>query len=694
MFSSKIIIPAFFEKLNFARAAACFFVILCLAYFNALNNPFMIDDFPVILNNPLRGNWRGLPLQFVPEFQKDLNFDDALTAPYYRPLAHILPLVQYAWFGENPAAYHITNLLLFWLAVLTVFSMTTRLTGDTATGFLTGLFVAAHPFFNIIVNYKTAVVFAVQLVFMCSSFLFFLKSLDRPKIRFLVLSTVLFIFSVLCHEVSLILPGFFLLYLAVNGRKFFREHAVKLLPAAAVISAFVVVRATHASLNLVQSNTAAAITGMPVAYFVNLTRIFGVYLQQLLLPVNIILKYGMPPHPGHPGIVLAIGAGLAACGVSLAFSKKVPVVRKFCWLGFFAGFLPVGAGTLIEGGVFYIFEPHWVYFPAIFWFILVASCLSGCLRRFPGITATGLSAMLVFLIVVSIRLNCNWHSEESYAKYWQSRNPEYHRPALILLNYYVGEQRAAEARVSLVRASANCRRNPKIYETVCRKEILNSWAFLEHQIGNLKGARVIALKALEFNPGSSVLHLNYGIYSREDGDLDAALEHFRRAVDLNPRSTTARFQLARLYFDAKNYREAVRLCRHNLDLDPVHKETVKLLFQAYLGLEERGALMVQSRRLLDSIHDARQLGEWAVFFTEKLEHEIALDFFEKGFRIDPANADNLVNGGIFFVKMNKFDEARKIWEYGLSKHPENPGFLENLKNLDQLSTTKSPFHDR
>ncbi len=84
-----------------------------MTYSNSLHNDFLMDDYPMLIKNQQIGD---------PSFLQ-LNIGAHQHQKYFRPVSHILNLITYSFFGENPVGYHVFNLSLFYLACLLLFSL-------------------------------------------------------------------------------------------------------------------------------------------------------------------------------------------------------------------------------------------------------------------------------------------------------------------------------------------------------------------------------------------------------------------------------------------------------------------------------------------------------------------------------------------------------------------------------------------
>ena len=137
-----------------AIAAGCAALLAVAVYVNALQNPFVYDDFRLIVENPTILN----PWDLRSVIVRDIT----------RPLVNISYALDTMIWGRIPLGYHITNLALHAINVMLVFWVALFAAGDrrradvsptgdspTVTGFVTAAVFAVHPMMTEAVGYVT-----------------------------------------------------------------------------------------------------------------------------------------------------------------------------------------------------------------------------------------------------------------------------------------------------------------------------------------------------------------------------------------------------------------------------------------------------------------------------------------------------------------------------------------------------------
>jgi Flp pilus assembly protein TadD len=102
---------------------------------------------------------------------------------------------------------------------------------------------------------------------------------------------------------------------------------------------------------------------------------------------------------------------------------------------------------------------------------------------------------------------------------------------------------------------------------------------LEH--GQLQPAKDLFLKVIALSPNLSRAYNILGVISDQQGDHAAAEQYFDKALELNPRSQSAKLNLAKLFMAERHYREGLTL----LDQFGATENTDVLVMKAQANLQ-------------------------------------------------------------------------------------------------------------
>ncbi len=170
---------------------------------NSVLNDFAYDDLVVIVENTSIQDLDTLP--------------EALVAPYWpneygrdlglwRPVTTALYGIQWAIWGENPAMFHIVNVLLHGVVTALVVLLLAEL-APLALAFVAGLLFAVHPVHVEAVANVVGFAEVFSAAVYLGACLIFLKAGDRIALLPGAAITILFVIAFLAKESAVTLPG-------------------------------------------------------------------------------------------------------------------------------------------------------------------------------------------------------------------------------------------------------------------------------------------------------------------------------------------------------------------------------------------------------------------------------------------------------------------------------------------------------
>ena len=106
--------------------------------------------------------------------------------------------------------------------------------------------------------------------------------------------------------------------------------------------------------------------------------------------------------------------------------------------------------------------------------------------------------------------------------------------------------------------------------------------------------------ALRLNPNSSITHLSYAHFLRQEGKIEEAIREARRGVALDPVSPQGTFLLGQSLYEARRYDEAISQLRKALDLEP-------RFWPAHLYL---GKTLAEQGQYQEAVEELRKAGDF------------------------------------------------------------------------------------
>ena len=185
-----------------------------ISYYPALKCQFTSWDDPLyILENYLVKN-----LSFE-NIKKIFSFDNAVALNYH-PVTILSFAIDYHFSKLNPFQYHLVNIIFHLLNTFLVFIFILRLTDKKLfPAVFVSLFFGIHPMHVESVAWISERKDVLYAFFFLSSLLFYLKFNRTKKTKFLVITFLLFILSVLSKAMAVVLPIIMLLIDYFQDRK-------------------------------------------------------------------------------------------------------------------------------------------------------------------------------------------------------------------------------------------------------------------------------------------------------------------------------------------------------------------------------------------------------------------------------------------------------------------------------------------
>jgi tetratricopeptide (TPR) repeat protein len=156
-------------------------------------------------------------------------------------------------------------------------------------------------------------------------------------------------------------------------------------------------------------------------------------------------------------------------------------------------------------------------------------------------------------------------------------------------------------------------------------------------------------------------HLYEGEYraSSQRDAAERAIEHYKKAYELDPLSAVIGEQLAEMYFISQQLREAVTEAQSVVRRDPRN---------------------LPARRLLARIY-VRSLGDLPSYAEQTARMALAIEQFREIIRLDPNDAESALWLARLYRLSNQTDEAEQVLRNLLASDPYNAGAVEQLGQM-------------
>jgi tetratricopeptide (TPR) repeat protein len=686
---------------------------LLAAYANAFRVPFLFDDPSSIADNPTLRSWR---TAFLPP-------SDSGVTVSGRPLLNATFALNWALGRDNVTGYHVVNLLIHFLAALTLFGLTRRtlllpslsqhsalnsqLSPASASAAPLALSVSAlwalHPLQTESVTY--IVQRAESLVGLCYllTLYCFVRSIDTPASarRWQFLSVLSCLAGMASKEVMASAPLIVLLFdrtfvsgaFAASWRSHKKLHlalaATWLLLAACILS------------TSNRGGTVGLGSGMSSwHYFLTQCQALVHYLRLAVWPHPLVLDYGTTTISRFTTVAPQFFALLALGFATLWALWKKPV-PGFLGAVFFAvlaptsSFVPVITQTMAEHRMYLALAP----------LVLLAAFATHRLLQNRALPLFAVIA-LAFVITTALR-NHDYRTAESIWHDTREKAPLNPRSFTNLAKFHIDQKNYPAAFDLLNRALELDPRDANAWVDLANILLFQNrpaegFARYEH--------------ALSLAPRLFDAHYNYGKALLEHRRIDEALAHIQTALEIKPSSTDARHNLGNALaaarrpaeaiaayeqvlastpgaIDTRNNlaatlltlgraAEAVPLLEENIRLAPNDAPTHLTLGRAHIALNQPDSALADftdAVRLAPSLKEARaNLGH---SLLQAGRHADAITQYEAALKLGLDDASLRLNLGRCFLANNQLAEALDQHRLAASLAPASPEIRHSLARL-------------
>ncbi len=501
-----------------------------LPYVTALRFGFVYDDHLQIEENPQLKIWPGFLRVFSSDVWSMTGSDG--TSNYYRPLMWIAYNSIFSAVGPAPWAFHLLNLLFHAAVTAVVFLLTMHLWPDRRIATISALLFAVHPAHVEPVAWIAALPeLGYALFFLLALYLYVLES---PM-------------CLLCYGVSLLwkesaitfLPCVILYDLIVQRHLRFRRYA----SLAAVTAGYLVVR------SIVLGGLAPHVLYSDISPWTNVLTALsntGVYLTKLAIPLQRSFYY---PVEFVRAIDIRVIIVLLVVGAG-AWKLRGRHAWAASWI--LITLLPVLVVTRVAVPV----AERNLYLASVGFVWLVADVLSRLGRRNVMVLTV---TIVIASIAVDVRRVSDWRDDLTL---WKQALRIYPEDQTIRLNIAseLGRRRQYDSALSYLEEILKL--NPN------HLEALTSKAGLLVSQQNWPAVSETCERVFRIDKNSARCSLNTGLVAQQQGQMEAAREHFDRAYKNNPRLWQALFHQGNLALETGRFSDAARTFKSVLEQNP------------------------------------------------------------------------------------------------------------------------------
>lgn len=548
---------------------------LCLGvYSNAIQHPFVHDDFIFIVNNPSIQNFDLLSIWGRPVFS--LGGDPSVNT-YYRPFLELVYRLQYAFFGMNATGYHLINVLIHWVNGCLLYCLFQKLyPSQRFLPFALAVIFIVHPIQTEAVAAIAGISNTLVLMWSLVALVFVLNyvgSHSVVRLTWLMSAGFAFLLALFTKELAIGVP-----VLMVAGiRVFEKSRGIRV----GVGKPLILMAGVAVIYFLFRNMMLGAPLHFPLHWdYETQTRLLSIpgmlvmYLGLLLWPsgLHYYRSYDIS-QPFWLGIVILMVVGATFCWIYFKAPRAVQDKLRFGLLWFFLPLLPVmNIIPLVNEYSLVMAAEHFLYWPMIGAVLIVVSLAQWLgprviTRRWQP-SVFGCAVWVVVLLAnASIRQNMTWAGEIPLFERMVTFQPSFGRGRMLLAKAYYRADRWDDGVAQYQKGLAIMRRytvltgnHPvrKVYQKNA-EDIMHGMIFGLERSGRFNEARPYYKSLFEQGYRQTgllnALALNYA----QTGDCGQATRYWQEALERSPDDLQMVTSLGLCYETLQNW-ERARSC--------------------------------------------------------------------------------------------------------------------------------------
>lgn len=437
------------------------------------------------------------------------------TSQYYRPILNLSFLLETTAFGLNTKIYHLTNIMLFILALYLMYVFLLKLNlNKTILKFLI-LLISVHPILTSCAVWIPARNDTLLAIFIFSSFIFFIKYLETKSIKSLFLYVLFFTIALFTKETALIIFILYPIFIICFDYKLSKKEIVKniLFFIPIIIIYFCLRNLSVYSINIKY-------------YFDNITVCFNnfctgisTYLYKFFIPSDIqIMLYDI-----NLTFKNIIFDSLVLIVLLFLYYKKILNTKLLLFSIMWFVLCLISTFLLQE----YVYLNHRLIL-SLFAVVLLLTCLiQNLITRYKIIVKYLLLFYVIlfaFCFIYSLNMQDKYKNKYIYLSNAYSDAPNYRGSIYWLSRLYLENNDFDNARKFLEKARYG---DKHTYES--------DLALIYYREGNIDKAEELYNKSIEYGINKAQCYRNLSvIYLKRDNDVNKALEYARLAVNEDP----------------------------------------------------------------------------------------------------------------------------------------------------------------
>jgi protein O-mannosyl-transferase len=186
-------------------------------------------------------------------------------------------------------------------------------------------------------------------------------------------------------------------------------------------------------------------------------------------------------------------------------------------------------------------------------------------------------------------------------------------------------------------------------------------------------------RTLSLWPGSYIAQCNFGITLADQGNVAAAIQHFNRALQINPHDARSINNLGKILTGQGKLDAAIQDFHRALNLEPENVRVLNNLGVALAAQDKvNDAVQDLDKVLRLNPEDANAYYNLGNIYASRADYDDASQNYDQALEINPDFAEAHCNLGLAMARQGKLDEAIQQYEQAIRFKPR---YLDALNDL-------------
>jgi Flp pilus assembly protein TadD len=514
-----------------------------LLYLPSTKNEFVWDDI-ILIGNPEISTLDAATVKrlFTTNFW---DVSDA-TSGMYRPLTSLSFYTDYQLYGNNPAGFHQTNMLLNAAVCSMVFLLLLEMFSQPLTALFAALLFAVFPMHVQSVAWISGRTDVIATLFALLSLWFYVRWRMNGRVAAALGSLGCYVLALLGKEVAIVLPAVILVYELLpptDARpRLTNVRWLALLGMGGITVLYFVVR--HSLFSAAVGALPRVTHGFAEAAALSFS-IVAHYAYKLIFPFRIdpVADFAPPTQFFNRDTLVGVAVVALVVACIMRWRKNSALIFGVAVIGL--GLIPVL--QIVPGNT--VLSEHLLYFPSFGFALVVGLAVSACIKRWRPATMATFCVLLLACSARTVMGTLIWKNDFILFQRAVAMSPE--SP---IAHFDFGVSLGLRERYE--EALAEFRRATEISPAYA-----DAWSVMGRTEDKL-GRRALAIqhcaRAVEIDPTDARLVNDLGMMQAQAQDYAAAARSFRRVLELRPRHTYARFNLGIALYQQRDFEGAAR----------------------------------------------------------------------------------------------------------------------------------------